>query len=150
MYNLHRICLGFYPWVRLYVVIGQNNKIQLLQSLEVWIGKVIDLQCDKVMKSHSWLFHVQGEWRHNCGGNADLLYQETDLSQISLVTSSKTVRVSEPSFLCILSNTACGISRIHANTNNQLFQNPLPQKCMCEVNVFRRVFPYEAFTVSEM
>lgn len=93
---------------------------------------------------------MQSEWRHNCVGNADFFYQETDLSQISLVISSKTVKVSEPSFLYILSNTACDISRIHANTNNLLFQKPSSSKIMGEVNVLGRLFPYGAFPMSEM
>lgn len=145
MYNLHRACLGFYSWVSLYVVIGQNNKIQLLQSLELWIGKVIDLQRDKVMKSHCWLFQVQGEWCHKCGGNDELFYQETDLSQISLVTSSKTVKVSEPSFLYILSNTACGISRIHTNTNNLLFHKPSSSKIYVQSQCFWKSISLSSF-----
>lgn len=52
-------------------------------------------------------------------------YQETDVSQISCVTSGKSGKDLWAEFpLYILPKTACGISRNHANTNSILFQYP--------------------------
>lgn len=74
-------------------------------------------------------------------------YQETNLSQISCVTSGKSVKISGPSFFYILPKTACGISRNHANTNSLLFQYPSSWKICCEVSVYGRIFPNEGFIV---
>ena len=63
------------------------------------------------------------KWHRNCGEHADLFYQGSAVSQISQVTASKKEKIPGPSFLYVLSKTACAFSRIHANTNNVLFQS---------------------------
>lgn len=99
----------------------------------------LDLQRVKVMKSHSWLFPINMNVIIIVEGNADLFYQETDLCQISPMTSSKTVKISGPSFLYTLTQ--------HVSLRNrcQHAQSTLPDSLFLKNLCVKPVFLEEYF-----